>query len=64
MTTPTPALVGIVVRKDGTVPFDEGCHPDVRAHILRHLADTGHTIAPVADTQHVKISNGPLAPKG
>lgn len=47
--------VGIVIRADGTVPFDDDCSSDVRAHILAHLADKGHTVEPVHGTRHVRI---------
>lgn len=50
-------MVGVVIRADGTVPFDEGCHPSVRAAILAHLADQGHTVSPVHGTKHVRIHN-------
>jgi hypothetical protein len=49
--------VGVVIRADGTVPFDESCSPEVRAHILQHLTDQGHIYHPVAGTRHVKIQN-------
>ncbi len=49
--------VGIIIRKDGTVPFDEGVHPDVRTHILAHLAEHGHTLEPVEGTRHFKIKD-------
>ncbi len=51
--------VGIVIRKDGTVPFDDGVDPAVRAHILAHLTDTGHVYHPVPNTAHVQIKSGP-----
>lgn len=54
---PKKALVGVVIRADGTVPFDDDCHPDVRAAIMVHLADNGHTIEPVKGTRHVKIKD-------
>ena len=52
---PKVAMVGIIIRKDGTVPFDDDVHPDVRAHILSHLSSQGHTIAPMHGTKHVRI---------
>jgi hypothetical protein len=55
------ALVGVIIRADGTVPFDEGCHPDVRAAILTHLTDQGHTVEPIKGTRHLKIQ-GWVAP--
>jgi len=52
--------VGIVIRADGTVPFDddpseEAAH--IRAHILAHLADKGHTVEPIHGTRHVRIKD-------
>jgi len=55
MTEPKKQLIGVIIRADGTVPFDDDCHPDIRAHILAHLADHGHTVEPVEGTRHVKI---------
>lgn len=55
------AMVGVVIRADGTVPFDEDCHPDVKGAILAHLAEQGHTLEPVMKdgrhTGHMKIKN-------
>lgn len=49
--------IGVVVRKDGTVPFDEDVPPHVRDTVLKHLADRGHTVEPVAGTRHYRIKN-------
>lgn len=51
--------VALVIRPDGTVPFDEG-HP-YKEQILGHLVASGHTIVPQPDGTH-KILSGPLAP--
>lgn len=48
-------LLGIVIRADGTVPFDEGLHPTHRAAMLAHLTDLGHSYDPVEGTRHVRI---------
>ena len=61
--------VGIVIRKDGTVPFDDCTHGGpcdcaaIRSHIRDHLEATGHVVASVPGTQHFKLKSGPLAPK-
>lgn len=52
---PKPQMIGVVIRADGTVPFDDDCHPHVRGQILAHLADLGHTVAPIEGTKHVRI---------
>lgn len=49
--------LGIVIRTDGTVPFDDGVHPDVRTKILKALAQQGHVFDDVPGTSHVKIRN-------
>lgn len=51
-----PVMIGIVVRKDGTVPFDADVHPDVKAHILAHLVGRGHHVVFHAETgtHHIK----------
>lgn len=54
---PKKSLVGIVIRADGTVPFDDDCHPHVRAQILQHLTDQGHIYHPVKGTKNIKIQN-------
>lgn len=55
MADPQTHLVGIVIKPDGTVPFDHDCHPEVRKHIIAFLADNGNTIVPVDGTNHVRI---------
>lgn len=55
--------IGVVVRPDGSVPFDADVHPTVKKAILQHLVDTGHHIEPIAGTPHYKLRSGPLAPK-
>lgn len=35
---------GVVVKKDGSVPFDDGVHPDLKTHILGWLAEQGHEL--------------------
>lgn len=51
------SLLGVVIRRDGTVPFDDDCHADVRAACLAHLAEQGHAYEPVPHTKHVRIKN-------
>lgn len=37
-------MVGIVVKADGSVPFDEGVNPQVKTHILGFLVEQGHEL--------------------
>ena len=53
--------VGIVIRKDGTVPFDADLDPAIKTHILGHLVETGHVLEH-HDT-HAVIKSGPYLPK-
>ena len=48
--------VAVVVRADGTVPFDAGVDPAVKDHIIRHLIDRGHSVAPIEGTDHYKVA--------
>lgn len=64
-------LIGVVIRADGTVPFDEipADTPEehrgrierdrahVRAEIMAYLIDQGHTVEPIEGTKHVRIRN-------
>lgn len=63
---PNKALIGIVIRADGTVPFDDSCPNHMRAQMLAHLTDLGHSLEPVHGTRHVKIKNWkpPAQPAG
>ena len=54
--------VGIVVRKDGTVPFDADLDPAVKTHIIGHLIETGHTLEHAPDGSCVILTSGPLLP--
>lgn len=38
--------LAIVIRKDGTVPFDADVHPIIKQRVLGHIAAAGHTIGP------------------
>lgn len=38
--------IGIVIRPDGTVPFDEDVHPISKERILGALAAAGMTVGP------------------
>jgi hypothetical protein len=42
---PTKQAFGYVVRKDGTIPFDDdpNRHPGMKGAILQDLAERGHT---------------------
>lgn len=55
--------VGIVIKPDGSVPFDEGLDPAVKTHIIGHLIETGHTLEHAPDGSHVLLKSGPLLPK-
>lgn len=55
--TPEKALLGIVIKKDGTVPFDEGYSPELRAHTIAVLFDQGHKVSAVPGTPHLKIAD-------
>ena len=56
MTDPVPSLTGIVIRADGTIPFEPGTHPEVRANALLWCMEKGHTVSPL-DGGHLKIHN-------
>ena len=49
--------LGVVIRKDGTVPFDDDVHPEVRAAVIAHLVDKGHVLVAVPNTKHLRIEN-------
>lgn len=48
--------VGVVIRRDGTVPFDDDVHPAVKAAIRQHLEDEGHELTEL-EGGHLKIEN-------
>lgn len=50
-------LLGVVIRRDGTVPFDDGCHADVRRACLDHLREQGYVFEDIPGTKHVRIKN-------
>jgi len=52
---PKKQIHALVIRKDGTVPFDDDVPEDHRAHYLAFLADNGHTVEPIEGTRHVRI---------
>lgn len=41
---PHEQRIGMVIRTDGTVPFDADCHPEVKAAIIATLTAQGHTL--------------------
>lgn len=51
--------LGIVVRADGTVPFDNGVPAAHKQARLSALADDGHIVEPIAGTPHYKIKVWP-----
>lgn len=57
----------LIVRPDGTVPFDPpvydeegrhvgGVHPDVKRQVLGYLAESGHQFHHAEDGSHVKLT--------
>ncbi len=50
-------MIGMVIRKDGTVPFDEDVPNNVQMHILGTLVAAGHDIHPVKGTKNFKIND-------
>lgn len=58
MSDPGKQITGLVIRADGTIPFDPGCHPQVRANALLWCIDNGHTVGPHPDNpNHLMIRN-------
>lgn len=53
---PIKQIAAVVIRKDGTVPFDEHVPDHVREHMIRHLAQMGHTIQDVAGSRNVMLA--------
>lgn len=66
MSDPQKQMVGIVIRADGTVPFDDDVPHHIRAQMLAHLTDLGHSLEPIHGTRHVKIKHWtpPAQPAG
>lgn len=52
---------GVVIRADGTVPFDDDLHPDHKNAIVTHLIAMGHTLEP--HPEGVRLVAGPHAPE-
>ena len=51
------AILGpIVVRRDGTVPFDDDLHPDHKAWMIGQLVEAGHNVK-VGENGTVQIQN-------
>lgn len=53
---------GIVIRADGTVPFDAEVSEEHKVAILGHLVNTGHILDKCPVTGHHRIASGPLKP--
>lgn len=64
---------GIVIRPDGTIPFDPpvyddagnhvgGVHPDHKRQMLGYLVEQGNSIEHHRETGHAKILSGPHHP--
>lgn len=51
------ALSGMVIKADGTVPFDEDHDPVLRAEIIAHLFDAGHEFERVPGTAHIRLKD-------
>lgn len=56
-----PQLTGIVIKADGSVPFDEGHDPEVRKQIIAHLIDRGMDVERIEGTPHLRIKGWDLA---
>jgi hypothetical protein len=67
------AKLTLIIRPDGTVPFDpavfdaegrhvSGLHPDVKRQIIGHLVETGHVLEHHPQGHSVKLLSGPHAP--
>ncbi len=46
-----------VIRKDGTVPFDPGFHPDHQKHLAGHFTLMGHAVEMLPDWSGLKLLN-------
>jgi hypothetical protein len=46
------ATLGVVIRADGTVPFDEGSSPRTRMAILDHVEAMGHGLQHSEECTH------------
>lgn len=57
MSDPVRQLIGIVIRADGTVPFDKDVPEQTREHMIRHLAQMGHTVQDVHGCRDAKIAD-------
>jgi hypothetical protein len=54
-------MLGIVVRADGTLPFDKDVSPQVKRAILRHMKASGHHITPKDGHEHDwHVHSGPM----
>lgn len=53
----------IVIRKDGTVPFDDDVDPDHKATMLGHLLEMGHSVKRNEDGTHYIESWSPPEPE-
>lgn len=54
---PKPMIHAVVIRADGTVPFDDSVPEENRLQTIGWLFDQGHAMTIVAGTRHVKITN-------
>lgn len=57
--------LGIVIRADGSVPFDADLHPDHKAAMIAHLQETGHEFEHQRDddgNHFLVLTSGPHAP--
>lgn len=56
--------IAIVIRPDGTVPFDADLDPAHKRTILGHLIEMGHTVQHAEDGSHVLLLTGPHSKAG
>jgi hypothetical protein len=54
-----PIIHALVIRKDGTVPFDDDYPEGSRENAIAWLNANGHAHDPVPGTRHVKIKVWP-----
>lgn len=54
---PDKKLIGIVIRADGTVPFDDEVSHEHRSQTITHLIDSGNEIKTIPNSRHIRIKN-------
>lgn len=54
---PKPQMLGIIIRKDGTVPIDTEVLEHHRAAYRRWIEERGHEYEEVSGSRHFRIKN-------